>query len=206
MQRHDLAIETFSEALKRNDRLPDVWVRIGEMYHAKGDQDNAIKSFNKAKEIDPKMVPAWLGLAVVAERQGDRKQSRAMYEQVLRLQADNPIALNNLAYQLAESGTDLDQALSMAQKARQKLPMNPDITDTLGWVYIKKNLHDSAIGLYRELIRTNPQRATYHYHLGLALAQKGNKPEAKKALEAALKNNPPREEETKIRELMSRIS
>jgi tetratricopeptide (TPR) repeat protein len=205
LRRYDLAIQNYSEVLKRDDRQPEVWIRVGEMQYAKGDQDSATKSFTKAKEIDPKSVPAWLGLGLVHERKGDKQQARAMYEQVLKLQSDNPVALNNLAFQLAESGTDLDQALSMAQKARQKLPLNPDITDTLGWVYIKKNLHDSAIGLYRELVRTNPQRATYHYHLGLALAQKGNKPEAKKALEAALKNNPPREEETKIRELMSKI-
>ena len=203
--RHDVALRQYSEVLKRNDRLPDVWVRMGETQFAKGDHQNALNSFSKAKDIDPKSVGAWLGIALVHQRNGDLRQARTNYEQVLKLQSDNAIALNNLAFQLAESGTDLDQALSMAQKAKQKMPMNPDIADTLGLVYIKKNLHDSAIGLYRELVRTNPERATYHYHLGVALAQKGNKPEAKKALEAALRSKPARDEESKIRELMSKI-
>lgn len=39
----------------------------------------------------------------------------------------------------------------------------------------------------------------------MALAGKGNKPEAKKALEAALRSKPRPEEETKIRELMARL-
>jgi tetratricopeptide (TPR) repeat protein len=203
--RFDLALQFYQDALKRNDRVSDLWGRLGEVQFAKGDRQKAIESFNKAKDIDPKSVNAYLGLALVHEQSGDVQKARGMYEQVLKLQSDNPIALNNLAFQLAETGTDLDQALSMAQKAKQKAPTNPNIADTLGWVYIKKNLHDSAIGLYRELVRANPQNATYQYHLGMALAQKGNKPEAKKALEAALKNKPAPNEETKIRELMAKL-
>ncbi|HET8548534.1 MAG TPA: tetratricopeptide repeat protein [Bryobacteraceae bacterium] len=201
----DLAQQLYGEALKRNDRIADVWARLGEVQFTNGDAQKAVESFNKAREIDPKLVNAWLGLALVHESKGEQQKARAMYEQVLKLQSDNPIALNNLAYQLAESGTDLDQALALAQKAKQKSPTNPNITDTLGWVYIKKNLHDSAIGLYRELIRTNPQNATFQYHLAMALASKGNKPEARKALEAALKNKPARNEEAKIRELMAKL-
>jgi tetratricopeptide (TPR) repeat protein len=203
--RLDTATQMYSEALKRNDRLPEIWGRLGEVQFARGDRQNAFASFTKARDIDPKSVNAWLGLALVHERNGEPQKARAAYEQVLKLQSDNAIAMNNLAYQLAESGTDLDQALSLAQKAKQKNPTNPNIADTLGWVYIKKNLHDSAIGLYRELIRANPQNATYHYHLAMALAQKGNKPEAKKALETALKNKPAQSEETKIRELMAKL-
>jgi tetratricopeptide (TPR) repeat protein len=203
--RLDTALRLYQDALRQNDRVPDIWGRLGEIQMAKGDRQKAIESFNKAKDIDPKAVSAYLGLALVHEQSGDMQKARAMYEQVLKLQSDNAIALNNLAFQLAETGSDLDQALSMAQKAKQKAPTNPNIADTLGWVYIKKNLHDSAIGLYRELVRANPQNATYQYHLGMALAQKGNKPEAKKALEAALKNKPAPNEESKIRELMAKL-
>jgi Flp pilus assembly protein TadD len=128
-----------------------------------------------------------------------------LYEQVLKLQPDNPIALNNLAYLMTERGGDLDLALTYAQRAKQKYPKSLDISDTLGWIYIKKNLTGEAIGIYKELVTAQPQNSTFRYHLAMALFQKGDKPQAKKELQTALKNSPPKEEENKIRDLMARI-
>jgi predicted Zn-dependent protease len=76
---------------------------------------------------------------------------------------------------------------------------------TLGWIYIKKNLSDSAINIYKDLIRREPQRSTFHYHMGMALFQKGDRTQAKQALLTALRNKPAKEEEAKIRELLGRI-
>jgi Flp pilus assembly protein TadD len=135
--------------------------------------------------------------------------AKPLYEQILRLQPDNAvaaIALNNLAYMLAESGADLDQALSMAQKAKQMRPNDENVADTLGWIYIKKNLSDSAISVFRDLVQKSPERSTFHYHLAMALFQKGDKVEAKRECEAALRFRPEKDEEAKIRELMSKLS
>jgi predicted Zn-dependent protease len=70
---------------------------------------------------------------------------------------------------------------------------------------MKKNLSDSAIQLFREIVRQAPERSTFRYHLAMALAQKGNKVEAKKELEMALRSKPDREEEAKIKELIAKL-
>ena len=147
------------------------------------------------------------------EKTGKRAQARPLYEQVLKLQPDNPIALNNLAYLLAETGSqaDLDQALQLAQTARQKLPDNPDVADTLGWIYIKKNLNTNAVDLFRNLIAKESAQAapnnsaTFHYHYGMALAQSGDKPQARKELKAALERKPSPDQAAKIKELLGKI-
>jgi len=144
-------------------------------------------------------------LAVLLEKAGKPAQARPMYEQVLKLQPDNPFALNNLAYIITEGGGDLDQALAFAQRARQKLPEDPDVADTLGWIYIKKNLSDNAINILRELVTKKPEVSTFHYHLAMALYQRGDKPEARKELQGALERKPSPEETIKIKELMGRI-
>ena len=142
----------------------------------------------------------------MADSAGQRDKARPLYEQILKIQPDHPIALNNLAYMLAESGADLDQAMTMAQRAKQKLPQDSNVADTLGWIYIKKNLSDPAITIFRELVRVEPDRSTYHFHLAMALAQKGDKASAKKELEAALRKQPAKDEEQKIRELLLKVS
>ena len=120
-------------------------------------------------------------------------------------QPGNGVALNNLAFLIAESGGDLDQALTYAQRAKQILPNLAEVSDTLGWIYLKKNLSDNAIQIFTDLVTREPNQSTYRYHLGMALSQKGDRPRAMKELEQALKNNPPKDEAGKIRALMSKL-
>ncbi len=205
-KKYDEAISYFKSALERVPRSADVWIRLGETYRLKGDNQGAKDGFNKAKELAPTNVIPYVQLALLYDAEGNKDQARPMYEQILKLQPDHPIALNNLAFMLADSGTDLDQALTMAQRAKQKMPQDDNVADTLGWIYIRKNLSDSAIGIFRELVRKDPERAVYRYHLAMALAQKGDKASAKKELETALRSKPTKDEEKQIRELIAKVS
>jgi tetratricopeptide (TPR) repeat protein len=144
-------------------------------------------------------------MAIVLEVQARRDKLRPVYEQILRLNPDHPIALNNLAYMLADEGRELDQALTYAQRAKQKLPDSPDVADTLGWVYIKKNLSDDAIRIFRDLLNRKPEHVTWRYNLAMALYQKGDRLQARKELEEALRNRPTKDEDSKIRQLLQRI-
>ena len=202
---YDLAIEHYQALVKSRPNAGDVYVRLGEVYRKKGDLKAAVDAFRKAKELRPNDPVPHLHLALLLDGQGQREQARPIYEQILKLQPDHPIALNNLAYMLAEDGEHLDEALKLAERAKQRLPDNVNVSDTLGWIYIKKNLSDEAIRIYRELIAKQPERSTFRYHLGMALYQKGDKLQAKKELQAALQKKPSKDEETKIRELMGKL-
>ena len=88
---------------------------------------------------------------------------------------------------------------SFAQKAKAQAPTEVNISDTLGWVYVKKNLSEQAIKIFREILEKDQGNATFRYHLAVALAQKGDKPTARKECELALRNKPNREDEGKQR-------
>src|ERR1017187_8528943 len=136
---------------------------------------------------------------------GRRGEAKQYYEQIIRLEPDNVIALNNLAFIKADEGADLDQAMTYAQRAKQKAPHEPDVSDTLGWIYIKKNLSDEAVRIFRDLVKEKPANPTYHYHLAMALYQKGDRPGARQECDAALKNNPSKDDQNKIKELMGKM-
>jgi tetratricopeptide (TPR) repeat protein len=199
------AIAEYKKVLDKLPRSSDTWMRLGETYRRAGDLQGATAAFKKAQEITPNNVTPYVQLALLYDTSGRRDEARPLYEQVLRMQPDNPVALNNLAFMLADTGTDLDQALTMAQKAKQQRPNDGNVSDTLGWIYIKKNLSDSAIMIFRELVKSEPERATYRYHYAMALFQKGDKIQAKRELEAALRSKPQKEEEAKIRDLMAKL-
>jgi Flp pilus assembly protein TadD len=146
-----------------------------------------------------------LELALLYNRAGRDEEARKTYEEVIKLQPDNVEALNNLAYLKADDGVDLDQALAYAQRAQQKRPNDPNVIDTLALIYIRKNLTDDSVRMLRDLVSKTPGNATFHLHLALALYQKGDRPEAKKELQTALRNKPTDREQGKIKELLAKV-
>jgi Flp pilus assembly protein TadD len=145
-------------------------------------------------------------LGLLMEATGKRDLAKPVYEQILKIRPDDAVALNNLAFAKAEEGLDLDQALTMAQRAVQAAPNSAELKDTLGWIYVKKNIPDDAIRIYRDLVQTEPKNAIFHYHYGMALSQKGDRAGAKIELEHALQFKPSRDDEQKIRELLQKMS
>lgn len=200
------AIAEYGKVLEKAPRNAQIWMQLAETHRRAGDLSQAAATFRKASDLAPTDIRPFLNLALLYDTSGQKSEARPLYEQVLRLEPDNPIALNNLAYLMAEAGADLDQALTMAQRATQQRPKDANVADTLGLIYIKKNLPDSAIGIYRRLVEQEPNRALFRYHLAMALQQKGDKASAKRECEAALKANPPKDEEARIRELLTKLS
>jgi tetratricopeptide (TPR) repeat protein len=144
-------------------------------------------------------------LAQVLDAAGRWSEAKQVYEVVIKLDPTNGVALNNLAFLLTEHGGDLDDALTKAQRAKQLLPNLSEVSDTLGWIYLKKNLTDNAIDIFQDLVNKVPAQAVFRYHLGMAYSQKGDKTRALKELQDALKYNPTKADRDKIQQLITRL-
>ena len=201
--KYDEAIKLYSALLQADPKSGTLLARLGEVQRRKGDVNSAVETFRRASQSAPTDVGPLLELGLMLDGTGRRDQSKPIYEQILKLQPDNPIALNNLAFIKAEEGVDLDGAVSMAQRALQKAPASTNIKDTLGWIYIRKNLSDDAVRIFKELVVAEPENPAFHYHYGMALLQKGDRITAKRELEAAIKDNPSKDDAGKIRELLA---
>ena len=206
---YDNAIAEYQSLMKDHPKSSDLNAAIADTLRAKGDSKGAIDYFRKAVDLNPTSPGPMTALAMVLEDHDQVQESRTLYEKILKVESDNVIALNNLAFIKAEEGTDIDGALTLATKAKQLAPNLDTISDTLGWIYIKKNLPDDAIRIFVELTRKDPGNAMYRYHLAQALIQKGDKPRAKKELDDALRGikiHPDQKYEKKIRELMGKVA
>jgi Flp pilus assembly protein TadD len=129
-------------------------------------------------------------LGIILEAQGRAADAQRMYERALEIDPRAPVAANNLAWMYANNGANLDIALQLAQAAKQKLPDEAEVNDTLGWVYYKKNMAEQAVTAFEQSARHSPKNAEFQFHLGLAQAKAGNASGARTALTAALKLNP----------------
>jgi tetratricopeptide (TPR) repeat protein len=207
--RFDMAIAEFqivmAGTLKGSKPQGQIYLEIGDTYRRKGDFGAAITAFQEARKIlpDDQRVLTALGMTLGSV---DRwPEARQIYEATLKLDPNNGIVLNNLAFGLAEHNGDLNQALTMAQQAKRLLPTMPEVSDTLGWIYLKNNLPDQALPVFQDLVKKNPDRSTFHYHLGLALAQKGDKARAKEEVKKALSLNPTSDERKQVQDLLNRL-
>lgn len=201
----ELADRVLRELLAAEGKNPDLYLRYGETLRRRGQVQQAVEALRKARELAPTNPAVNLQLAMTLDVLGSKTESLPLYEAVIKVEPDNLIALNNIAFMYAETDRDLDMALTYAQRARQRAPNSEDVADTLAWVYIKKKLNDNAVTILREITARQPRNPTYHFHLGVAMSQKGNKPAAKQSLQTAISLKPSRDEEAKIRALLAKL-
>jgi tetratricopeptide (TPR) repeat protein len=194
------------DGLDKNSRSRgEVYYLMGETYRIKGDDNNAIAALQKARTVLPDSQDVLSALALILDRRGRRAEAQSVYEAIIRMNPNNGLALNNLAFLMVESGLDTDVALSYAQRAKQLMPDIPEVTDTLGWIYLKKAQYDYAVNAFQDLVAKAPGHSTFHYHLAMAYKQKGDKGKAIEQLHDALKYNPTAEEHQKINDLLSQL-
>jgi tetratricopeptide (TPR) repeat protein len=204
----DLAIQVFNRVLGQVDKgraQGDIYLRLGEVYRRKGDFNSAVQVLQKAQAATPERKEVLTVMALALEAAQRHNEARQAYEATLKLDPNDAVALNNLAFLLAETGGDLDDALTKAQRAKTLLPNLLEISDTLGWIYLKKNLAENAIDMFKDLVSKEPNISTYHFHLGMAYKQKGDKTRALDQLREALKYNPGKEERDNIQRLIASL-
>jgi Flp pilus assembly protein TadD len=126
---------------------------------------------------------------MILQTQGKNPEAQKRYEQIMQIDGHAAVAANNLAWMYAEKGVNLDQALQLAQTAKASLPEQPEVNDTLGYVYLKKDLATLAVAPLRLSVEKDPRNPLYHYRLGLAYSKTGDKDGARKELQEALKLN-----------------
>jgi Flp pilus assembly protein TadD len=188
-----------------NAQNTDALLALGATLTRQNRLPEALDVLRRGQKVAPDNPRTNLQLAVALEAMGQKSEAVPYYQTVLRRDPENMIALNNLAFALAEEDRELDQALTFAQRAKQRAPNNDDVSDTLAWVYIRKRLNDNAILILKDLTGKQPKNPTYQFHMGVALAQKGNRPAARQSFENALKLNPAPAEAAKIRQYMAKL-
>ena len=165
----------------------DAYSTLAGLYVSERKFDQALAEFEKLAAKQPGAVgpPTMVGL--ILQAQGKDAEARGRYERLVEANPHAAVAANNLAWMYASRGEQLDRALQLAQAAKADLPEHPQVNDTLAFVYLKKQLPALAIPLLRLALEKDPANAGFHYRLGLAYSQNGDKAAARQELERALK-------------------
>src|SRR5262245_30365928 len=99
------------------------------------------------KNKTPQTVPAMMQLAMIQEQLKNFAAARDTYENILAVAPNFPLALNNLAALYSERLGQFDKAYDLATKAREAVPNEPHIADTLGWILFRRGEYGNALRL-----------------------------------------------------------
>lgn len=201
----DVAMQQYKTLADEHPQTAEYQAELGALYAYTGDKENAVKTLEIAARLMPNDADQQGRLALAYYAAGKIPEADAAYAKSVALKPADPTLLNNRAYFLAESGTNPDEALRLAQTALAKSPENPSILDTLALCYAQKKMGDNAFQILQPLVLNYPNEPMFRYHLAMALILRGDKDGARKQLEGSLSKHPSKDDLVKIKALLSRL-
>ncbi len=187
----------FRRSLEIDQNYLAAYSALATLYISNKQTDRAIAEYQKILAIRPDNASVWTLVGMLEYSRNNYDAAVENYRKALEKDQNSSIAANNLSWMYAVYGKgNLDEAQRLAQTVVQRNPNVAGFVDTLGWVYYKKNLYAAAAEQLQKAveldeaaaraIQSSPS-ATYQYHLGMALKEKGDKEGSRRALEAALR-------------------
>ena len=166
------------------------YAMLGRLYMAEGKLEPARTEYQQIIARQPKSTAAHTMLGMLYEMENKPADAEKAYVEALAIDEHAAVAANNLAWIYAESNRNLDQALQLAQTAMAALPDEPNVNDTLGWIYFKKDMYPEALAALRHSVEKDPTNASAQYHFGLTCVRLADLEGGRKALKEALRLNP----------------
>jgi tetratricopeptide (TPR) repeat protein len=186
----DRAAEAYEAALPHVSNADAAMsnARLAQMSNSRHNYAQAISSAKTSITENPGLLPSYIVEGEAYEGIGQFDQAKRAYQDALARNPNFVPALNNLAWLECEHGGNLDEALSLAEHAKQLDPDDPDVSDTLGWIDYRKGLYGTALSLANNAASHSPGDGQFQYHLGMILMRTGDSGRARQALERALQS------------------
>jgi tetratricopeptide (TPR) repeat protein len=118
-----LAAELLALVVAEPQAPAGAWCDYGQALHTLGLASQAGVAFERATTLAPDLLPAWFGLALACEDQGDLQAAAAALRRLLALQADHVQALVNLAL-IEQKFGHLDAALDLYARGWRLQPQD----------------------------------------------------------------------------------
>jgi tetratricopeptide (TPR) repeat protein len=183
------ALVHFRKVVDENPTYPDIYYRMGVIYHRLGSASESIENLRKAVELNPNYFEAMCYLGIVLYEKGDRDEADLIFKKALKIGSETPSPISKfLSDHLAGRETDIPPLTSLKQVIR---------SDTEFEVALKEGIEAYNTGDFEEAVRAfsmacndHPDYADVHFKLALAHLRKGDHEDAQRQFRAAISINP----------------
>ncbi len=166
--------KAYSEAVAAAPQLLSAHLGKARVLRAAGKTEEALQALAAGEKLLPAEPMLSTTRAEWLTRLKRHEEAIAVYEQVVQRFPDDTVAVNNLAYLLAEVKGDkasTERALQLA--ARFADSRNAGQLDSLGWIHYRLGQYDKALPLLERAVALAPPTPLLQLHLGKALVKSG---------------------------------
>lgn len=192
------AEELFRKVVGKKKEFADVYNYLGLIAHEKGRYDDAITSFEKALQINPRYTEALLNLSILYNDMGEYNKAKKLVEQSKKdasktKTAIDPFIRSKLANKHAEVGDwyrgvgAYDQAIEEYRKALEMEDRYVDIRTKMAVCQRESGRLKEALAELQRAVKDNPKFHDAAVQLGVTQYALGKKTEARKVWKDAAK-------------------
>jgi superkiller protein 3 len=166
------------QAIRNKDDYADAYEELGSVQWRQGRNDEAIRSYNRAIQLDSQDSGSYMGLGDVYFY-GTQEYAKSIdpYLKGLELDADNYVAAYNVGYSMNDTSQFAD-AIPWLQKAIKLKPDYVDARAELGFAQLKLQRYPAATNTLRAALNLDNDNATTHYYLGQVFVHTGDRQSA----------------------------
>lgn len=182
-------IDGYTKRIEKNPADTDAMVKLGNVYFALHDFEQAIEYYDRALKIDDKVDAAYFGRGMARGRSGYIKDGIADLTIYIERHPTSSLAYTKRGVRHMWLGED-DEAMQDFLKAIELNPNNAEANDDLGVIYAKRQQFDKAIEHFSNCVRLDPTYQKGHHNLALAYFITGQNTLALDAINKALVLDP----------------
>jgi Flp pilus assembly protein TadD len=177
--RTEEAAAIFSELLRNNPDNADVQIFLAHAYAQQKQANEAISSFRKALELNPRLPGIHTAIGKLLLKNGSLSEAEKEFRDELSLYEADLEAQYLLAFTLDLEGKP-EEAVSLLNKVLQRQPNHSNARYTLGKILIRKNDLAGALEHLEIAVKIDPDDSSKHFQLGEVYRKLGRREEAQR--------------------------
>lgn len=200
---HKKAQELYKKTIAKLDN-PETRIKLSRILSLEGDDKASVEVLREWYVKNDKSAKLNAVLAMSLQKQGIKDEAISIYENMVKQQPKNIVALNNLSWLYMEKG-NMDEALNNAKSAFEINPELAAVLDTYGWILVKIGKIDQGYELIQKAISKAPHDRDIRYHIAEVLSQKGDKQSAIIEVKQALDGKEKFQSRAEAQELLKQL-
>ncbi|MGC6454213.1 MAG: tetratricopeptide repeat protein [Candidatus Puniceispirillaceae bacterium] len=195
----DDAIARMNAVAARDSSNAYLFHRIGDSYRRNSQFAESRDAYMKAMALGRDTGGLHRSLGVSLERLGESVAAETHLLRAIEIDPGDAYALNYLGYWWADEGRNLDQAITMIERAVSHRPTSGFFVDSLGWVHFKLGDAGRAVGYLERATELEPSDPEITGHLGDVYWVLGRRDEARYKWRLALSLSTDEEEQAMLK-------
>jgi tetratricopeptide (TPR) repeat protein len=188
LQQHEASMRTLDRILRIDPQNAEAFFMFGLNFKESGDTARAINSFQKAAEIEPELIDAWINLGQLHAALGHAIAGR-YFDSALEIQPGNVAVMHAKADYLS----DQDRLEEAIEVYREIIAINPRYAEAhynAGLLYMELDSVAAARRQFDLALKISPLHIRAYYFRGLAAEMLGRGSEALADYQQALRLAP----------------